>query len=369
MSRQNATEGSGNRALSKAKSAKQDEFYTQLVDIENELKHYRAQLRGNVVLCNCDDPYESNFFRYFALNFNALGLKKLIATSYAQSTIAGGYLPLLDIKGLKPEGKEPYAIEISEVPDANGDGATDLADVEWLLRNDANTCRTLKGDAEYGPGDFRSVECVEYLEQADVVVTNPPFSLFREFVAQLIKYQKKFLIVGNQNQVATNEIANLITDVIMWQGVYCGDMAFRVPSYYEPRDTRYWIDDDGQKWRSLGTGCWYTNLDFSKRHEKLNLFRSYDSKSYPSYVNYDAIEVGRYTEIPCDYDGNMGLPITALAKISPDQFEIVGFSGNLARPMALAVPGQSGSGRFYLDMGNAQYKRMYDRVVIRHRPT
>ena len=169
---------SGNQALSKAKSAKQDEFYTLLSDIENELKHYKAQLRGKVILCNCDDPYESNFFRYFALNFNALGLKKLIATSYAKSTIAGGYLPLLDIEGLKPEGDEPYGIEINEVLDHNADGAIDLADVEWLLRNDANTCRTLKGDGEYGAGDFRSKECVAYLKQADVVVTNPPFSLF-----------------------------------------------------------------------------------------------------------------------------------------------------------------------------------------------
>lgn len=369
MSNQLTKTASGNRALSKAKSAKQDEFYTQLADIENELKHYRAQLRGKVVLCNCDDPYESNFFRFFALNFNALGLKKLISTSYAKSTIAGGYLPLLDIQGLKPQGKEPYAIEISEVSDANGDGAIDLADVEWLLRNDANTCCSLKGDAEYGPGDFRSTECVKYLKQADVVVTNPPFSLFREFVAQLVDHQKKFLIVGNQNQVATNEIADLITNGKMWQGVYCGDMAFRVPSYYEPRDTRYWVDENGQKWRSLGTGCWYTNLDFAKRHEKLNLFRPYDSKNYPSYINYDAIEVGRYNEIPSDYMGKMGLPITALSKLSPDQFEIIGFSGNLARPMAKVVPGQSGSGRFYLDMGKGQYKRMYDRVVIRYKPS
>ena len=356
-----------NRALSRAKSAKQDEFYTQLADIENELRHYRAQFDAKIVLCNCDDPYESNFFRYFALNFNALGLKKLIATSYAGSKIAGDYLPLVDMAGLKPEGKEPYAIEISEVPDANGDGAIDLADVELLLRNDANTCRTLKGDAEYGAGDFRSAECLEYLKQADVVVTNPPFSLFREFVALLVSHHKKFLIVGNQNQVATNEIAELITAGAMWQGNYSGDMAFRVPTYYEPRETRYWVDNCGQKWRSLGTGCWYTNLDFAKRHEKLSLFRSYDPEQNPKYVNYEAIEVGRYTEIPLDYDGLMGLPITALAKLSPDQFEIIGFSGTLARPMTEVVPGQSGSGRFYLDTGNAQYRRMYDRVVIKHR--
>ena len=361
------TRQSANQALSNARSAKQDEFYTQLVDIENELRHYRAQLRGKTVLCNCDDPYESNFFRYFALNFNALGLKKLIATSYAKSTIAGDYLPLIDMAGLKPEGKEPYAIEIGEVPDANGDGAIDLADVEWLLRNDGNTSRTLKGDSEYGPGDFRSAECVEYLKQADVVVTNPPFSLFREFISQLMKYQKHFLIVGNQNQVATDEMAQLITKGKIWQGNYTGDMAFRVPDYYEPRDTRYWVDNNGYKWRSLGTGCWYTNLDFSKRHEIMSLFRSYDPEQYPKYVNYDAIEVGRYTEIPIDYFGAMGLPITSLAKLSPEQFEIIGFSGILAKPLGSVVPGQAGSGRFYLDEGNGQYRRMYDRVVIRNK--
>ncbi len=356
---------SNNQTLSKAKSAKQDEFYTQLEDIEKELKHYRTQFRDKIIFCNCDDPYESNFFRYFALNFNVLGLKKLIATSYAKSAIVGGYLPLLDIAGLKPDGNEPYAIEINEVPDHNGDGATDLADVEYLLRNDANTCRTLTGDAQYAAGDFRSQQCIEILKQAEIVVTNPPFSLFREYVAQLIQHQKRFLIVGNQNQVATNEIAKLITDGQMWQGNYSGDMSFRVPSYYTPRETRFWVDEDGQQWRSLGTGCWYTNLDFAKRHEKLNLFKTYDPKLYPKYVNYDAIEVGRYLDIPVDYPSEMGLPITALAKLSPDQFEIIGFSGTLARPMAEVAPGQVGSGRFYIQVGNDKYKRMYDRVVIR----
>ena len=223
------TRQSANQALSNARSAKQDEFYTQLVDIENELRHYRAQLRGKTVLCNCDDPYESNFFRYFALNFNALGLKKLIATSYAKSTIAGGYLPLIDMAGLKPEGKEPYAIEISEVLDANGDGAIDLADVEWLLRNDANTSRTLKGDSEYGPGDFRSAECVEYLKQADVVVTNPPFSLFREYMLKLIESKKRFLIIGNVNSVTTKEIFPLFRNNVVWFGesIRSGDREFR----------------------------------------------------------------------------------------------------------------------------------------------
>jgi hypothetical protein len=162
MSSKPAFAASGNQALSNAKKAKQDEFYTQLGDIANELKHYKAQLRGKTILCNCDDPFESNFFKYFALNFNALGLKKLIVTSYVKSPIVGGELPLSDIEGLKPEGREPCAIEIDEVPDLNGDGATDLADVEYLLRHDANRSHTLSGDSEYSAGDFRSRECVEY---------------------------------------------------------------------------------------------------------------------------------------------------------------------------------------------------------------
>lgn len=367
MSRPTPSVTSGNLALSKAKSAKQDEFYTQLSDIENELRHYRAQLRDKVVLCNCDDPYESNFFRYFALNFNSLGLKKLIATCYDGSSFAGARLPLLDIEGLKPEGRQPYAVEITNVPDVNGDGAIDLTDVELLLKNDGNISHTLTGDTDYGPGDFRSVECIEFLKQADVVVTNPPFSLFREFVALLISYKKKFLIVGNQNQVATDEIAMLITNGELWQGSYSGDMAFRVPDYYEPRDTRFWMDESGQKWRSLGTGCWYTNIDFEKRHEKLNLFKKYTPEDFPSYVNYDAIEVKRYTNIPVDYEGEMGVPVTAVSKLSPDQFEIVGFSGTLARPMSEVIPGQTGAGRFYLEVGRGEFKRMYDRVVIRNK--
>lgn len=224
----------GNKALSKAKTAKQDEFYTQLSDIENELRHYRAQLRDKVVLCNCDDPYESNFFRYFALNFNALGLKKLIATCYDGSSIAGGRLPLLDMEGLKPDGKQPYAVEITNVPDANGDGSIDLTDVELLLKSDGNVSHTLKGDAEYGAGDFRSAECVEFLKQADVVVTNPPFSLFREYVAQLVSHKKKFLILGNQNAIIYKGVFQFIRDNHMWLGVDNGGTKwFRVPENYD----------------------------------------------------------------------------------------------------------------------------------------
>lgn len=331
-----------NRSLGDAKKAKEDEFYTELADIERELKHYRHHFKDKVVYCNCDDPRVSNFFHYFSYNFAKLGLKKLITTCYQSQHI-----------DLFSENDASSAIMLEY------DGETDENRVPRL---EEIGIKKLKGD-----GDFRSAEAIALLEQADIVVTNPPFSLFREYVAQLIKYDKSFLILGNQNQVATNEIANLITEGKMWQGNYSGDMSFRVPSYYEPRETRYWEDEGGQKWRSLGTGCWYTNLDFAKRHEELILFKSYDPKTYPKYVNYDAIEVGTYKNIPADYAGEMGLPVTALAKLSPDQFEIIGFSGTLARPMAEFIPGATGSGRFYVDLGGGNFKRMYDRVVIRNK--
>jgi len=219
-----------NQSLGKARGAKQDEFYTQLGDISNELKHYKAQLRGKTIFCNCDDPFESNFFKYFALNFNALGLKKLIATSYMRSPIVGADLPLFSIDGLKPEGKEPYAIEINEVPDQNRDGAIDLADVEYLLKNNANTARTLKGDHIYIGGDFRSRECVELLKQSDIVITNPPFSLFREYVPQLVEYGKQFLIIGSKNAITCKEIFALVKQNKLWlgHGFTAGNAYFKI---------------------------------------------------------------------------------------------------------------------------------------------
>ncbi|WP_152048810.1 adenine-specific methyltransferase EcoRI family protein [Aureimonas psammosilenae] len=318
-----------NRTVSKAKANKQDEFYTQLSDISNELRHYRSQLRGKVIFCNCDDPYESNFFRYFALNFNTLGIKKIIATSYAKSAIAGRYLPLLDIEGLKPEGKEPYAIEINEVPDHNGDGATDLTDVEYLLKHDANTARPLKGDSEWSAGDFRSFECVEYLSQADVVVTNPPFSLFREYVSLLANHKKEFLVIGNQNAIDYRVVFDLIRQDKLWLGVDNGGTKwFRVPDDYEIATTSRKKVEDGVKYFSMGSIMWFTNMDNPKRHETIPLYKSYSSEEYPTYDNYDAIEVSRVAEIPADYDGVMGVPITFLDKYNPSQFEIVGMCEN-----------------------------------------
>jgi hypothetical protein len=331
-----------NRSLADAKKAKEDEFYTELSDIERELRHYKHHFKGKVVYCNCDDPRVSNFFHYFSYNFEKLGLKKLIATCYRNQEV-----------DLFSEDACETAIMLEYTGDKDGNLVPTLDEIG---------IKPLKGD-----GDFRSEEAIAILKQADIVVTNPPFSLFREYVSQLMQYGKKFLILGNQNQVATDYVADLITQGKMWQGNYSGDMSFRVPPHYEPRETRFWIDEAGQKWRSLGTGCWYTNLDFAKRHEELMLFKPYTPERYPTYVNYDAIEVGQYKDIPMDYAGAMGLPVTALSKLSPDQFEIIGFSGTLARPMSEVIPGAKGSGRFYLDLGNGTYKRMYDRVVIRNK--
>ncbi|MBQ0073957.1 MAG: adenine-specific methyltransferase EcoRI family protein [Prevotella sp.] len=310
-----------NKNLNAAKEAKKDEFYTQLPDIENELRHYREHFRGKTIFCNCDDPYESNFFKYFAMNFNAFGLKKLIATCYNGSPVQGSEL-MIDFgdffKDTEPK-KIAYKVEITEVTDVNGDGRTDLTDVQYLIQNDKNVLSLLKGN-----GDFRSKECIELLKEADIVVTNPPFSLFREYVAQLMEYDKKFLIIGSQNNITYKEIFPLFIENKIWLGYKAGDMAFRVPTDYEPRETRYWQDDNGQKWRSLGNICWYTNLDYKKRHEELILYKTYNNVDYSKYDNYNAINVDRVDDIPCDYNGVMGVPITFLDKYNPEQFTIIG---------------------------------------------
>jgi len=315
-----------NNALSKAKKAKQDEFYTQLNDIENELRHYRNQLEGKVIYCNCDDPFESHFFKYFALNFNFLKLKKLIATSYVKSPIAGNELPLFAMLSPDKPEKQPIVVEINQVTDLNGDGATDLVDVRLLLEQDQNTSRQLKGDSFYAAGDFRSAECVELLKQADIVATNPPFSLFREYVAQLIEYDKKFVIVGNQNAITYKENFKLIKDNKLWLGVDNGGTKwFQVPDDYDIQTESRKKVEDGIKYFSMGSIMWFTNLDHQKRHESLILFRKYTAQNYPHYDNYNAIEVSKVADIPCDYDGAMGVPITFLDKFNPEQFEIIKF--------------------------------------------
>ncbi|MEK7658970.1 MAG: adenine-specific methyltransferase EcoRI family protein [Patescibacteria group bacterium] len=315
---------SSNKNLHKANQAKNDEFYTQLVDIEKELKHYKEQFHGKVVYCNCDDPFESNFFKYFATNFNTLGLKKLITTSYTKSPIAGGQLPLFEVKGLKPKGKEPFKIELNEVTDTDADGAVGLADVRWLLKNDANIATPLKGN-----GDFRSEECIELLKKADIVVTNPPFSLFREYVAQLVEYKKKFIILGDQNAVTYKETFGFIKENKLWTGYDNGGTKwFQVPMDYDiPTESRKKIEN-GVKFFSMGRIMWLTNLHTTKRHEKMVLYKKYTPEEFPKYDNYNVVNVDKIADIPMDYDGVMGVPITFVDKYNPEQFEILGIANS-----------------------------------------
>lgn len=312
--------------LSKATKDKRDEFYTQLADINEELKHYRKHFRGKVVFCNCDDPFESNFFKYFAMNFNFLGLKKLIATCYGGSPVMGEEFGQLSLFGIdewqkRKPNRYPYKIEITEVEDADGDGAVDLTDVMYLLRSKKNALTLLEGD-----GDFRSPECVELLKQADIVVTNPPFSLFREYVAQLMEYGKQFLIIGNVNAITCKEIFPLVKENKMWMGysIHSGDREFRVPDDYPMVAAGQRVDEQGRKYIRVKGVRWFTNMDYVERHTDLDLWKKYTPEEYPAYDNYDAINVDITAEIPEDYFGVMGVPITFLDKYNPGQFEILG---------------------------------------------
>lgn len=285
-----------NKGLHKASKAKKDEFYTQLVDIENELRHYKSFFKDKVVLCNCDDPRVSNFFRYFTLNFEYLGLKKVISTCYKSNN-----------PDLFSENTSEQAIWIEYTGDKNGNGVPDVDEME---------IHTFKGD-----GDFRSKECIELLKQCDVVVTNPPFSLFREFVAQLIEYDKKFIIIGHQNAITYKEIFPLIQNNQMWLGYGFKGGAGHFISQYE--DTAKAGDHKEGMIRVSGV-VWFTNVDIEKRNEELPLYKTYNSEEYPKYDNYNAINVNKTSDIPFDYDGIMGVPITFLDKYCPTQFEIVG---------------------------------------------
>lgn len=312
-----------NKNLNAAKVAKKDEFYTQLSDIERELKHYWQHFRDKVVLCNCDDPYESNFFKYFALRFNQLGLKKLICTCYNGSPVTGNELAF-HFDGFDDDEpkKIAYKVEITEVKDENGDGAVDLSDVQYLLKNNKNVLSILK------TGDFRSQECIELLKEADIVVTNPPFSLFREYIGQLMKYQKKFLIIGNMNSITCKEIFPYVQNNKMWIGpsISSGDRKFYVPDDYPLNAAGCGVDSDGKRFIRVKGVRWFTNLDHNKRHEDLDLVCRYSEDEYPTFDNFDAIEVGKTSDIPYDYDGIMGVPITFLDKYNPDQFEILGLT-------------------------------------------
>jgi hypothetical protein len=333
-----------NKNLTNAKKGKNDEFYTQFSDIQKEVESYLEYdpktFKGKVVYSNCDDPFESNFFRYFVLNFNRLGLKRLISTSYKPSPVANSQLGLFGDDKTLPKSKGRPKITankfiINEVGDIDGDGSFTLEDIAKQLKaNKNNEWTPLEGD-----GDFRSDECVELLKQSDIVVTNPPFSLFREYVAQLVEHKMKFLIIGNMNAVTYKENFTLIKDNKMWYGqsISSGDREFQVPDDY-PLDAASFRIHEGKKYIRVKGVRWFTNLDHGRRHQPFVLMTMADNSrfnkklqgvtAYEKYDNYHAIEVPFSNAIPSDYKGIMGVPITFLDKYNPDQFEIVGMCEN-----------------------------------------
>lgn len=361
------------KLFDEAKKNKADEFYTQLSDIEAEMKHYKEHFKDKVIFCNCDDPYESNFFKYFSMNFNFLGLKKLIATCYSGSPVAGEQLSLLEVKNLKEQGeieRLPYKIEITEVKDENNDGAIDLTDVEYLLKNRNNILTLLKGD-----GDFRSEESVELLKEVDIVATNPPFSLFREYIAQLIEYDKSFIIVGSKNAVTYKEVFQLFQENKIWlgNGFPNGNAYFRIPDAYSRKWAKgvYNPETGLVKFRNVG---WFTNLDLEKRHSKLTPFKTYTPEEYPMYDNYNAIEVSRVAEIPYDYNGVMGVPITFLDKYNPEQFEILGITDRqntsglrIKKYTAEDTPKYNDLNARSVLKKDGNYKALYARILIKRK--
>ena len=320
-----------NASLRKADRVKQDEFYTTYEAIQSELNNYEKHFEGKTVLCNADDPFESNFCKFFLRNFNYLKLKRLICTSYNSSPVAGTQLSFFDISEDGEQRGHGYVLDVSKVPMANGRGVSD-DDIDKLLKS-KKWVKELKGD-----GDFRSEECVELLKQSDIVVTNPPFSLFREYVAQLIEYNKDFIIIGNQNSITYKSIFPLIKYNKIWWGATDCIRWFIIPDYV---NMKHKYNENGDRIAEGARSRWFTNLDVKKRHEELVLYKKYTPEDYPSYDNYDAIEVGNTADIPYDYDGIMGVPITFLDKYNPDQFEIVGM------PTASSNEGSMNLGKNY----------------------
>lgn len=403
-----------NSNLTNAKKAKNDEFYTQYVDIQKEIEAYLEYdpdaFRDKIVYSNCDDPFESNFFRYFALNFNRLGLKRLITTSYKPSPIANTQLGLFgdDVTIVPAKGRPKITANkliINEARDIDGDGQFNLKDIaEQLKANKNNEWTPLEGD-----GDFRSQECIELLKQSDIVVTNPPFSLFREYVKQLFDYNKKFVIIGNMNAITYKEVFPLIKENKIWLGAtnFNTGMYFQVPGDFVYADTyKFERERDGVKVNRVPGVCWFTNLDHGRRHQSLPLMTMEDNLkyskhkeikgkgSYEKYDNYDAIEVPFTDAIPSDYDGVMGAPITYLDKYSPEQFEIIGMSKTpigthlrtkiYPRQVQISKNGKKSnvtklndgtaieivaipSNKIYYEVNGKKYIATYPRVLIKHK--
>jgi len=381
-----------NQGLSAAKAAKQDEFYTQYVDIQKEVEAYLEfdpdTFRGKVVYCNCDDPFESNFFKYFAANFNKLGLKKLITTSYDGSPIAGqlSLFPEYDAGNGQRRKPKALAVILDQVKDEDGDGAANVTDVGLFLKRNKAARKALPGGDKFPGGDFRSPECVALLKEADIVVTNPPFSLFREYVAQLMEYGKVFLIIGNVQAITYKEIFPLIKADKLWMGVtiHSGDREFRVPDHYPLNAAGWRVDENGVKYIRVKGVRWYTNLDHGRRHQPLQLMSMADNlrynkklkgkAAYDQYDNYDAIEVPFTDAIPSDYDGVMGVPITFLDKYNPEQFEILGItdrdnnSGLKTKEYTEAdAPNYSDLNRRGVVRVGNEYRLIYARLIIRRR--
>lgn len=352
---------SGNAKLNHAFIVKKDEFYTQYEDVAKEMTHHREKLKGKTLLCNCDDPFESAFFRFFVLHFNDFELAGLTSTCYAESPMAGREYPL--------EGKtSAYKAVVTEVPDGTlirPDGSLDL---ESLFYMPGNSLVHLAGD-----GDFRSDECKALLKEADIVVTNPPFSLFREYIALLERYEKGFIILGNMNAATCKEVFPLFQNNRVWYGesIRSGDRKFHVPDSYPLSAASCGIDESGQRFIRVKGVRWFTNLDTNKRHEPLTLTCNYTSDEYPRYENYDAINVGRTQNIPADYDGIMGVPITFLDKYSPDQFEIVMLANGNARsnvpPETLSEVNYRAHSEDKGGVGIINGRRVYARILIRRK--
>lgn len=352
---------SKNAALNHAYAMKKDEFYTQYEDVAKEIECYEGVFKGKHVLCNCDDPFESAFFKYFIKHFNELGLKKLSSTCYSSSPLSGSEYPL-------EGGNGAYKTEVTRIPEDFFERPDGSLDLEALFSVQGNTLQRLDGD-----GDFRSPECVSLLKEADIVVTNPPFSLFREFVKLLEDYHKKFIILGNINASTCKEIFPLFRDDEVWYGdtIRSGDRKFYVPDDYPLRAANCGVDSNGRRFIRVKGVRWFTNIDNGRRHEALHLTCKFSPSLYPQYENYNAIEVNKTVNIPIDYDGYMGVPITFLDKYCPEQFEIVMLANGNARTNVdddtLACVGYVHHPEDRGGVGIVNGKRVYARVIIRRR--
>jgi len=364
-----ADEIRGNAGLNRAGIAKKDEFYTQLCDIEAELHYYKDSLKNKVVLCNCDDPFESNFFKYFILHFNELKLKQLIATCYQHSSLSGCECSVDEMLYPCPtEQKKAYKAVVTSVDDSLLQSDKNVSILKDLFSLPGNSIELLNGD-----GDFRSAECLTLLDSSDVVVTNPPFSLFRDFIGTLVAREKKFLILGNINAATYKEVFPLIRENKIWLGasIHSGDRKFYVPDTYPLNAVGCGCDDNGRRYIRVKGIRWYTNIDIPQRHQGLELSKAYNPEKYPAFDNYSAINVSRTANIPYNYPGIMGVPITFLDRYDPDQFEILMLAnGNVRANSNAETLKLVGYRRHENDKGGVGVingKRSYARVLIRNK--